>query len=192
MHTGFLLTASFAILIFRGELALLLGLILLMELLVGRISLKRLITIGLLSLLLWPPLTLIIDSYFWRRTTWPEAEVMFYNVYLNKSSDWGVMPPLWYFYSALPRALLSSLLLLPLAPLLDRRSLLLLLPTISFVAIYSILPHKELRFIIYSIPLLNTAAAMAAAGLWRKRNASLLQQLLGVGLLGHLLLNFVL
>ena len=192
MHTGFLLTASFAILIFRGELALLLGLILLMELLVGRISLKRLIMTGLLSLLLWPPLTLIIDSYFWRRTTWPEAEVMFYNVYLNKSGDWGVMPPLWYFYSALPRALLSSLLLLPLAPLLDRRSLLLLLPTISFVAIYSILPHKELRFIIYSIPLLNTAAAMAAAGLWRKRNASLLHQLLGVGLLGHLLLNFVL
>jgi len=117
---------------------------------------------------------------------------MYYNVYLNKSGDWGVMPPLWYFYSALPRALLSSLLLLPAAPLLDKRSLLLLLPTLSFIAIYSILPHKELRFIIYSIPLLNTAAAMTASGIWRKRNTSFLLRLLGVGLLGHLFLNFVL
>ena len=24
-----------------------------------------------------------------------QAEVMYYNVYLNKSGDWGVMPPLW-------------------------------------------------------------------------------------------------
>jgi len=192
LHTGFLLTASFAILVFRGELALLLGLVLLMELLVGRISFKRLIVVGILSLLLWPPFTMVVDSYFWRRTTWPEAEVMYYNVYLNKSGDWGVMPPLWYFYSALPRALLSSLLLLPAAPLLDKRSLLLLLPTLSFIAIYSILPHKELRFIIYSIPLLNTAAAMTASGIWRKRNTSFLLRLLGVGLLGHLFLNFVL
>ena len=102
---------------------------------------------------------------------------MYYNVYLNKSGEWGRMHPLWYFYSALPRALLSSLFLLPLAPVLDKRSLLLLLPTLSFIALYSILPHKELRFIIYSIPLLNTAAAMTAAELWRQRTSSLFQKL---------------
>ena len=169
---------------------------------------------------------------------------MYYNVYLNKSGDWGVMPPLWSVWaqefcqllpfgektffsgistrlfpehfsppffcfllhlcligsktSTLPQLVgkLSSsrihsklfqskgegtiIALLPIF----RRSLLLLLPTLSFIAIYSILPHKELRwhreswkflwnlyfrFIIYSIPLLNTAAAMAAAGIWRKR-----------------------
>jgi len=160
--------------------------------LVGRITFKRLILTGLLSLLMWPPLTLLVDSYFWRRTTWPEAEVMYYNVYLNKSGEWGRMHPLWYFYSALPRALLSSLFLLPLAPVLDKRSLLLLLPTLSFIALYSILPHKELRFIIYAIPLLNTAAAMTAAELWRRRTTSLFQKFLGAGLLCHLLLNFTL
>ena len=50
-----------------------------------------------------------------------------------------------YFYSALPRALLSSFLLLPACPALDRRSLLLLLPAGAFVCVYSLLPHKELR-----------------------------------------------
>merc|ERR1719334_680505 len=126
----------------------------------------KLFLVGLLSLVLWPPLSLAIDSVFWGRSVWPEAEVMYYNLYLNKSSNWGVLPPLWYFYSALPRSLLSSLLLLPLAPLVDRRSLILIFPALGFISIYSILPHKELRFIIYTVPVLNTCAGMAANSLW--------------------------
>jgi len=111
----------------------------------------------------------MVDSYFWDRWLWPEAEVLYFNVVLNKSSEWGVMPFLWYFYSALPRALLTGSIFAGLAVFCDKRSLLFLFPAVTFIFFYSFLPHKELRFIIYTVPLLNTAAALAINKLWTYR-----------------------
>ena len=188
--TMFIFTAAPSILIFRGELAMFLGAVLLMELLMGKITLLMGV-VGIISLIIWIPLTVTVDSFFWGRLLWPEAEVMYFNVVQNKSSDWGVQPFLWYFYSVLPRALGASILLLPLSPLLDRRTILLLFPCITFISLYSILPHKELRFIIYTFPVLNTAAGASAARLWNNRSKSLLSRLISLALLGHLLLNFL-
>ena len=44
-----------------------------------------------------------------------------------------------------------------------------LLPTVAFVALYSILPHKELRFILPSVPGFNVCTAYALSRLWELR-----------------------
>ncbi|XP_058086941.1 dol-P-Man:Man(7)GlcNAc(2)-PP-Dol alpha-1,6-mannosyltransferase isoform X4 [Magnolia sinica] len=59
--------------------------------------------------------------------------------------------------------------LLLLGVFVDRRSLLYILPVFSFVLLYSKLPHKELRFIIGSIPMFNLSAAIAASRIYNNR-----------------------
>jgi len=118
-------------------------------------------------------ITICIDSIFWGRIIWPEFSVLYFNTVLNKSKDWGVMPYWWYFYSALPRAMSATLVLVPIAFKFDPEPYApnitrILVPTVVFILLYSLLPHKELRFIIYTLPLLNTAAAVAFVGLWNR------------------------
>ena len=80
----FLFKAAASILIFRGELALFLGIFLLMDLVVGRISFLPTVAYGLISLVVCIGLTVAIDSTFWCRIVWPEGEVLYYNIVLNK------------------------------------------------------------------------------------------------------------
>ena len=129
-------------------------------------------------------LTILVDSYFWSTwPLWPEAYTLYFNVYQGKSSEWGVSlvdifhsiserltvcftlqvsPPLAYFTSHLPKLLLTSLPLSALGFLTEKRVRTLLVSPILFIALISFMAHKEWRFVVYTIPLFNVAAARGA------------------------------
>ncbi|XP_064606670.1 dol-P-Man:Man(7)GlcNAc(2)-PP-Dol alpha-1,6-mannosyltransferase-like isoform X2 [Liolophura sinensis] len=185
----FIWTSGIAIIVFRAELALFLGLILFMELMYHRVSiftlLRNVFPAGAVVLVT----TFLVDSIFWKRWLWPEGEVLWFNVVLNKSADYGTSPFLWYFYSAIPRALSCSTLLIPVGFYFDRRLLTLLFPALGFVFLYSFLPHKELRFIIYTFPVLNIAASCAMSRIWLNRSKTPLQWVTAHLVACHLFVN---
>jgi len=158
-----LLTA--ATVVFRADLLLLLAPLALLAAARRRLPLRSVAATGLATgaaaLLLSAPL----DSLLWRRAVWPEAEVLLANTLGHMSAGYGASPWHWYFSSALPRMLsvgyplaLASLWLAPAA-----RELVLV--ALAFVTLYSLLPHKELRFVLCAAPMLNVGAAAALAGL---------------------------
>ncbi|XP_076645136.1 alg12 alpha-1,6-mannosyltransferase [Halictus rubicundus] len=188
-HIIFIWSSAAAIIIFRAELAMLLGLFLLYDIANKKLTLPRLLKIAVPAGIFFLTLTVTIDSIFWRYILWPEGQVFYFNTILNKSSDWGTSPFLWYFYSALPRGLAFSYFLIPLGMLWDARVRTLTVPGIVFVLLFSFLPHKELRFIIYVFPLLNVSAAAVCHRIWENRTKSPWNGFMALVISGHLVLN---
>ncbi|KAL3641369.1 dolichyl-P-Man:Man(7)GlcNAc(2)-PP-dolichol alpha-1,6-mannosyltransferase [Castilleja foliolosa] len=135
----------FATVIFRCDILLLVSPMGLQLLLSSSISLPKAILSCGTTALFCVGFTILVDSFPWRRLLWPELEVFWFNSVLNKSSEWG------------------------LGVLLDRRVMLYIIPVLSFVLLYSKLPHKELRFIISSLPMFNLSAAVAATRIYNNR-----------------------
>ncbi|KAL0109609.1 hypothetical protein PUN28_014572 [Cardiocondyla obscurior] len=185
----FIWSSAAAIIIFRAELAVLLGLFLLYDLASQKLSIQRLLKIAVPAGVFFLALTVTTDSILWGRLIWPEAQVFYFNTILNKSSEWGTSPFLWYFYSALPRGLALSYVLVPIGMIWDARVRLLTVPAIIFVILFSFLPHKELRFIMYVFPLLNVGAAAACHRIWENRTKTMLNRFLALIILVHLILN---
>ena len=91
---------------------------------------------------------------------WPEGRVFWFNTYENKSKEWGVAPFRWYFTNALPRSLGTWTPFVPFGALNEPKTRPVFLVALCFVAAYSFLPHKELRFVFPALPLCDACAAV--------------------------------
>lgn len=175
--------------IFRSELALFLIPHTLVLLVTRRLSVACIVKFGVLGAFIGLSITVPIDSFFWQRfPLWPELSAFSYNILHSQSLNWGTSPWYFYFTSALPRLLFNPItytLCIPLAasqPALRRPVTELVLPNLAFVALYSLQPHKEWRFIIYTILPFLTAAALGANWIWTHRSKSPLYRLLSAAL----------
>ncbi|KAI6129890.1 glycosyltransferase family 22 protein [Pisolithus croceorrhizus] len=191
----------FTAVIFRSEVALLLGPLCLQFLIQGYTTFARLIKVGLSNSIAaimecsqrpLKALTVAVDSYFWNQwPLWPELYGFYFNVYLGKSAEWGTSAPLSYFSAHLPKLLLGALPLAVLGSILDHRIRSLLLAPFLFVLGLSALKHKEWRFVVYMIPLVNIAAARGARWMVSQKKGLVFRYMAFLSVFGLLSLNFV-
>ncbi|ETN78213.1 plasmid Maintenance Protein [Necator americanus] len=200
--------ATTAVVLFRCELVLLFAPIFLPVILRGRLPLfgwDGALAIGIKTAAKVLAVTIPVDSLFWGRIIYPEFEVAVFNILENRSHEYGVemfinacfivvfqvSPFLWYFYSSLPRGLLASLPLAILGVLLDRRIQHMILSVLVFIFLYSFLPHKELRFVMYSFPVIDLSAAVFCARMYINREKSFNRRLLYFGCCLHIIANLL-
>ncbi|RYQ87794.1 hypothetical protein Ahy_B09g095334 isoform B [Arachis hypogaea] len=117
------------------------------------------------------------------------SETLHYDgLLLHRSSEWGTHAFHWYFTSALPRSLLVAYPLSLFGLIVDRRVRSYTLPVLAFILLYSKLPHKELRFIISSVPIFNLSASVAANRIYNNKR-KMIWNLLFIIMLGLFLIS---
>ncbi|ORY32271.1 Alg9-like mannosyltransferase family-domain-containing protein [Naematelia encephala] len=121
---------------------------------------------------------------------WPELSGLWYNIVQGKSADWGTSPRHHYLFNALPKICGPACLLLLVGTAWQifesvlsqgregerRKSLLpesyletweyFSLGTIALVVGMSFVGHKEWRFVVYAVPVINMIAASVASAAW--------------------------
>lgn len=182
--------------IFRSELAILLATQLLFLLVQPATNLQVIVPAGLRSAVVALAISLPVDSYFWQTPIWPELSGFIFNAIHGNSTAWGTSPFHAYFSSFLPKLLLNPLLptlLLPLSlylPSTRRAATALTIPTLAFIAIYSLQPHKEARFIIYAAPPLTAAGALSASYIFTRRAKNAVYAVLSAALVASTAASF--
>ncbi|EGF79315.1 hypothetical protein BATDEDRAFT_89648 [Batrachochytrium dendrobatidis JAM81] len=160
---------AFGSIVFRAELALPSGLIITGELFdTQRFTPPAIILIGAVAATASLSITVAIDSYFWEEVgVWPELESFMFNVVEERSKDWGVSSYHSYFTSLVPRIAPLSFAMSFVAWRFSRSAVHRYWRVVyAFLVIYSILAHKEWRFVIYVMPMLNLIAAIGLARLY--------------------------
>lgn len=182
--------------IFRSEIAILLAAETVYLLIHQRVSLTReVIPAGLAGAAIGLATTVSVDSFFWQQfPLWPEWVGFYYNTVLGKSSEWGTSPFHYYYLNALPRLLLNPMTYLVCIPMASNAKVSqdIIIPPLAFILVYSFLPHKEWRFILYSVPAFTAVAAGGAGWIWTRRAKSLMYRLLSLALVTSTLASFAL
>ncbi|KAJ2083482.1 hypothetical protein H4R24_000755 [Coemansia sp. RSA 988] len=142
-------------------------------------------------------LTLLVDSYYWQtRWMWPEFQVFWFNAVRGQSVEWGISPPHYYLIRAIPRLQLGALPFTVVGILRNSRTARLIGAYAVAIAIFSANPHKEWRFILPSVPVLNICAAVGVSGLHqiasiRRFVTAIATLLIGFSLCAVLIMTFV-
>ncbi|KAG5361054.1 putative Dol-P-Man:Man(7)GlcNAc(2)-PP-Dol alpha-1,6-mannosyltransferase [Yarrowia sp. B02] len=197
--------------IFRVEILLLTAIFTLLCIVQRRLYFSQAVLSVLKGVVLGSGISLAVDSYFWQNGTpsfnpleqfnlvFPELQGFFFNVIEGNSSDWGVSPYSQYFLVDIPKLILNPvvLVLIPYGYIKDpsgkRGHLRLLgLTALIYVAVYSLQPHKEWRFIIYTIPIFTLLAAVGATSIWEKRKLNKLYMAGSVVIIVTTVLTFIL
>lgn len=140
-----------------------------------------------------------VDSYFWGKPLVPEISSFIFNILDGNAAEWGVEPWGAYFNKYLfklfrpPVILILSVVGLLSDPADDgvavtntkavrhpaRNSLrILYISSIIFIAVMSLQPHKEWRFIIYTVPVFTLQAANGLSNISIKWSLSFSNKLL--------------
>ncbi|KAF9304648.1 dolichyl-P-Man:Man(7)GlcNAc(2)-PP-dolichol alpha-1,6-mannosyltransferase [Mortierella antarctica] len=175
--------------LFRSEVLILLGPIVLLELIMTRIGFWRTVQEGITAGLLSIAVAVLVDSWFWRQWMWAEGAVFWFNAIEGKSVAWGVSPWYTYFTLLLPKIATVSLPLALVATVIEPRFRRYMLPATVFVSLYSLLGHKEWRFVIYVVPILNLGAAVVLS--WVFKRKTILYKIVSLGLISVLFLSFI-
>ncbi|KAG0343210.1 hypothetical protein BG004_005454 [Podila humilis] len=175
--------------LFRSEVLILLGPIVLLELAMTRIGFWRTIQEGVISGVLSIMVAVLVDSYFWRQWMWAEGAVFWFNAIQGKSVAWGVSPWYTYFVVLLPKIATVALPLSLMAVVIEPRFRRYILPALVFVSLYSLLGHKEWRFVIYVVPILNLGAAISLA--WLIKRKTIFYRMASVALMFVLFFSFM-
>lgn len=165
---------AFAAIVFRAEIGLLTATLSVVLLAYRRITFRKFVKSMILGGGIGALLSLAVDSYFWQSPLMiPEIHGFIFNVVNGKSSEWGVEPFSAYFLVHLPKILgtvsqptgwFVLFGLVPLGFIKDptgrwNNVRILGIASILYVAIYSLQPHKEWRFIVYVVPVFLLLAA---------------------------------
>lgn len=140
-----------------------------------------------------------IDSYFWGRPLIPEIDSFIFNIVQGESTEWGTEPWDTYFKKYLFQLFRPPVILMLAIPGLindpandgtkfgDKKSVphparyslrILFISSILFIAAMSFQPHKEWRFIVYTIPIFTLQAANGVTNICQKWGLSVLNKVL--------------
>ncbi|KAJ3768450.1 alpha-1,6-mannosyltransferase subunit, partial [Lentinula raphanica] len=178
----------FTAVVLRAEVVLLLGPVVLQSLASGYVGFWRVVWVGMGVGLVSIATTVAVDSFFWRELVWPEAKGILFNVVEGNSSQWGTSP-IYTYILLLLNLLLSSLPFSIFGCILDPKIREMLLPYVAFVGIISFLGHKEWRFVVYVVPVVNVGAARVGETTQRNESKSKKSTLLSFIFYGMILLN---